>query len=73
MFDNADVMRDFGMKRAEFEALRGTDMNGLELRRMPRSRLRREMRREVIRIGGECDDEGLQGAALLAERSAGTD
>ena len=66
MFDNADVMRDFDMKRAEFEALRGIDMKGLEFEAFRDPGFAEEIRREVVRIGGECDDKDCKAPRLLS-------
>ncbi len=66
MFDNADVMRDFDMKRAEFEALRGLDMKGLEFEAFRDPGFAEEIRREVVRIGGECDDKDCKAPRLLS-------
>lgn len=66
MFDNADVMRDFDMKHAEFEALRGLDMKGFEFEAFRDPGFAEEIRREVVRIGGECDDKDCKAPRLLS-------
>lgn len=66
MFDNADVMRDFDMKHAEFEAMRGLDMKGFEFEAFRDPGFAEEIRREVVRIGGECDDKDCKAPRLLS-------
>jgi len=66
MFDSADVMRDLDMKGVEFEALRDLDLKGLEFEAFRDPGFAEEIRREVVRIGGECDDKDCKAPRLLS-------
>jgi membrane-associated protease RseP (regulator of RpoE activity) len=66
MFDSAEVMRDFDLKGIELEALRDLDLKGLEFEAFRDPGFAEEIRREVVRIGGECDDKDCKAPRLLS-------
>lgn len=66
MFDSADFMRDFDMNRIELEAMRDLDMKGFEFEAFRDPGFAEEIRREIVRIGGECDDKDCKAPRLLS-------